>query len=125
MPREHSRGQRVSDLIQRELSLIIQREMRDPRVGMVTVNEVKVSRDLSYAEVYVTFMALELDGGDPTESLEVLNNAGGYLRSQLSNVLNTRTTPKLRFHYDATVISGRKMSNLIDDAIKSDDKERK
>ena len=118
MPKEHSRGQRVSDLIQRELSVIIQKEMRDPRIGMVTVNEVKVSKDLSYAEVYVTFMGT---GDDPVEqSIEVLNSASGYLRSQLSKLLNTRTTPRLRFHFDSTVIGGRKMSNLIDQAMQRD-----
>jgi len=118
MPREHSRGQRISDLIQRELALIIQKEMRDPRVGMVTINEVKVSRDLSYANVYVTFLGPEDDAVE--QSLDVLNHAGGYLRSQLSSVLNTRTTPKLRFFYDETVIGGREISSLIDAAIKKD-----
>ena len=119
MPREHNRGQRISDLIQRELSLIIQKEMRDPRVGMVTINEVKVSRDLSYANIYVTFMGLEDDSVE--QGLDTLNHAGGYLRSQLSAVLNTRTTPKLRFFYDETVVSGREISNLIDQAIKRDE----
>ena len=119
MPREHSRGQRISDLVQRELSLIIQKEMRDPRVGMVTINEVKVSRDLSYANVYVTFMGLEDDA--VVESLDALNHAGGYLRSQLSATLNTRTTPKLRFFYDETVVGGREISNLIDQALKKDE----
>jgi ribosome-binding factor A len=119
MPREHNRGQRISDLVQRELSLIIQKEMRDPRVGMVTINEVKVSRDLSYANVYVTFMGLEDDA--VVESLDALNHAGGYLRSQLSATLNTRTTPKLRFFYDETVVGGREISNLIDQALKKDE----
>lgn len=119
MPREHSRGQRVSDLIQRELSLIIQQELRDPRVGMVTINEVKVSRDLSYANVYVTFMRSNDD--TVTQSLDALNHAGGYLRSQLSAVLTTRITPKLRFFYDETVVGGREISNLIDAAIKNDE----
>lgn len=123
MPREHSRGQRIADLIQRELSIIIQREMRDPRLGMVTVNDVKVSKDLSYADVYVTFMGLGLET-DESASLEVLNSASGYLRTQLSSTLNTRTTPKLRFHYDETVVGGRKMSDLIDNAIKADIKQK-
>jgi ribosome-binding factor A len=119
MPREHNRGQRISDLVQRELSLIIQKEMRDPRVGMVTINDVKVSRDLSYANVYVTFMGLEDDA--VTQGLDTLNHASGYLRSQLSASLNTRTTPKLRFFYDETVVSGREISNLIDQALKKDE----
>jgi ribosome-binding factor A len=123
MPREHSRGQRISDLVQRELSLIVQREMRDPRVGMVTINEVKVSKDLSYANVYVTFMELEKDS--VAQGLDALNHASGYLRSQLSAVLNTRTTPKLRFFYDETVVGGREISDLIEQAIKQDEQANK
>ncbi len=119
MPREYTRGQRVSDLIQRELSLIIQQGLRDPRVGMVTINAVKVSRDLSYADVYVTFMGSA--DGSVTRKLEALDHASGYLRSQLSSAINTRTTPKLRFHYDETVVGGRQMSDLIDAAIRSDE----
>ena len=117
MPREHNRGSRIADLIQRELSVVIQLEMRDPRVGMVTVNDVKVSRDLSYAEVYVTFLGIKTSIED---ALAVLNGATGYLRTQLSSRLETRVTPKLRFHYDETVVGGREMSDLIDAAIDRD-----
>ena len=119
MPREHSRGSRVADLIQRELSVIIQTDMRDPRIGMVTVNEVTVSRDLSYAEVYVTFLGIE---SSVPEALEVLNKASGYLRSQLASRMTTRITPRLRFHYDETVVEGRAMSDLIEATIEKDRK---
>ena len=117
MPREHSRGSRLSDLIQRELSVVIQMEMRDPRVGMVTVNEVKVSRDISFADVYVTFLEISIP---VEEALAVLEKASGYLRTRLSSRLTTRITPKLRFHFDETVTGGRAISDLIDAAIRQD-----
>lgn len=117
MPREFSRGQKVGDLIQRELAILIQREVKDPRIGMVTINEANVSRDLSFADVYFTVLP-----ADDTEGVEeVLNQAGGFLRSQLAKVLNTRTTPKLRFHYDPTIENGARLSKAIDDAVAKDD----
>jgi len=116
MPREFSRGQRIADLIQKELSLIIQRELKDPRIGMLTLNEVKVSRDLSYADVYYTLLA---DKGRE-ETAETLEKASGFLRSCLSKVLDTRSTPRLRFHYDESVENGRKLSSAIDAAIAED-----
>ena len=91
MPREFSRGRKIADLIQRELALLIQREVKDPRIGMVTINEATVSRDLAYSDVYFTVLP-----SDDTEQVEkVLNQASGFLRSQLAKILNTRTTPKL------------------------------
>ncbi len=117
MPKEHSRGQRIGDLIQRELSLVIQKEMRDPRVGMLTINEVKVSRDLAYADVYYTL----LQNDESAAPDEILNNAGGFMRSHLARVLTTRTVPKLRFHYDESVAHGQRLSSLIDKAVAEDE----
>ncbi len=116
MPREFSRGQKVGDLIQRELAGLIQREVKDPRIGMVTINEANVSRDLAFADIYFTVLPAE----DVTSVEEALNQAAGFLRSQLAKVLNTRTTPKLRFHYDATIENGARISRAIDAAIASD-----
>lgn len=116
MPREFSRGQKVGDLIQRELASLIQREVKDPRIGMVTINEANVSRDLAFADIYFTVLPAE----DVTSVEETLNQAAGFLRSQLAKVLNTRTTPKLRFHYDATIDNGARISRAIDAAIASD-----
>lgn len=116
MPREFSRGQKVGDLIQRELASLIQREVKDPRIGMVTINEANVSRDLAFADIYFTVLPAE----DVTSVEEALNQAAGFLRSQLAKVLNTRTTPKLRFHYDATIENGARISRAIDAAIASD-----
>lgn len=107
-------------MIQRELANMIQKELKDPRIGMVTVNEVKVSRDLSYADVYFTMFQSE----DVDHGVEALNRASGFLRSRLSKVLNTRTTPKLRFHYDESIDTGERISRAIDNAI-ADDSKRK
>lgn len=118
MPREFSRGQKVADLIQRELAVLIQREVKDPRIGMVTINEATVSRDLAFSDVYFTVL-----GAEDTEAVEeVLNHASGFLRSQLAKVLNTRTTPRLRFHYDATIETGARISQAIDEAIAEDER---
>ena len=93
--------------------MLIQQEVKDPRLGLVTINEVKVSRDLGFADVYFTSFSSDtfrtndsLDEDAETEErnnispAEVLENAAGFLRSRLAKSLSTRTTPKLRFHYD-------------------------
>jgi ribosome-binding factor A len=116
MPKEFSRGHRIGDLIQRELAVLLQQEIKDPRVGMVTINEVKVSRDLAFADVYFTM----LPEGNSDGGTEVLNNAAGFLRSQLAKVMSTRTTPRLRFHYDESIENGARMSKVINDALKRD-----
>ncbi|MBT4161988.1 MAG: 30S ribosome-binding factor RbfA [Gammaproteobacteria bacterium] len=116
MPREFSRGRKVADLIQRELAIMIQREVKDPRIGMVTINEATVSRDLAYADIY--FTVLPAENTDGVE--EVLNQAGGFLRSQLAKILKTRTTPRLRFHYDSTIETGARLNKAIDDAVAQD-----
>jgi len=116
MPREFSRGRKVGDLIHRELASLIQREVKDPRIGMVTITEANVTRDLAVAEIY--FTVLPADDVKGTE--EALNEAAGFLRSQLASLLNIRTTPKLRFHYDTTIEDGVRISQAIDNAIARD-----
>jgi ribosome-binding factor A len=119
MPKEYSRGQRIADLIQRELSHLIQKEVRDPRIGLVTVNEVKVSRDLAYADVYVTLLDRETAEG-AEEGMAILEGASGFLRTMLARILTTRTTPKLRFHYDESLARGQRLTELINKARKGD-----
>ncbi len=134
MPREFSRGRRVADHIQKELAVLIQQEVKDPRLGLITINEVKVSRDLGFADVYFTsftsntFSAnesigedAETEGQNSISSAEVLENAAGFLRSRLAKSLSTRTTPKLRFHYDHTIEQGAKMTLAIKKAIEGDE----
>lgn len=117
------RLKRMADTVQRELSDLIRMELKDPRLGgLVTISAVKVSPDLGYADVYVTVMGQEL-GDDQTEiahreTLDVLNNAAGFLRQELGRRIKTRITPRLRFHYDKTNAYGNYMFGLIAEAVK-------
>lgn len=120
MPRPSNRKDKITDLLKKELALLIQAEIRDPRVGMVSVTGAKVSRDLAYAEVFVTILG-KTTADDVAESLEALNRAAGYLRSLLAKSANLRSTPKLHFSYDDSLNRGRYLSDLIDAAIASDD----
>lgn len=121
MAREFKRTERVADFLKRELATLIQQELRDPRLGMISVTEAQVSRDLSHAKVYVT--VLGKDSAEQAEpSLAVLNQAAGFLRSQLARMNNARTTPRLRFYYDDSVGRGQALSQLIDQAVSADRK---
>ena len=113
-PQGFNRTDRIADQIQRELSRLLQFEMKDPRVNLATIQDVTVSRDLSYAEVYFTLLGQGEEAG--AEAEEVLTKASGFLRSSLAQGLNTRTTPKLRFHYDMTPERAAHLSQLIDEA---------
>lgn len=129
---EFGRDLRVADFVRDELAQIIQREMRDPRASMVSISDVKVSRDLSYADVY--FSSLSLAANEATETdqhkadkveLErVLNKAAGFLRSQLAKRHKMRTTPMPRFHYDELAERAPRMDALISNALKADDAQR-
>lgn len=120
MAQEYSRTQRVADQIQRELAALIQREVKDPRVGMATVSAVEVSRDLSHAKVFVTVLNGGEDQQEITESVKALNNASGFLRSQLGQRMKLRIVPTLRFHFDDSLSRGNYLSSLIDQARASD-----
>jgi ribosome-binding factor A len=120
MAQEYSRTQRVADQIQRELASLIQREVKDPRVGMATVSAVEVSRDLSHAKVFVTIFNGSEDEQEITESVKALNSASGFLRSQLGQRMKLRIVPTLRFHFDDSLSRGNYLSNLIDQARASD-----
>ncbi|MDC0662462.1 30S ribosome-binding factor RbfA [Marinobacter sp. SS21] len=120
MPREFSRLDRIGDQIQRELAQMIQREIKDPRLGMITVNAVKVSRDLGYADIFVSLLTTEeLTEASPEvkESLAVLNKAAGFLRGQLGRAMKLRVVPQLRFHYDTLLGKSRRMDALINRAV--------
>lgn len=118
-PRGFKRTDRIADQIQRDLAVVLQREIQDPRVGMVTVSGVKVSKDLAFADVYVSFMGADSEA-DCTSSVRVLEHASGYLRSVLARQIDLRTMPRLRFHYDSTLVNGSRISKLIDEAMTSD-----
>lgn len=117
--REFKRTDRVGDQLQKELAVLIQREVKDPRLGMVTVSGVTVSRDLGYADVYVTLLG-EDSHERVKENLKVLRQAGGFLRSQIARRIKLRHVPELRFHYDESVVRGHRLSSLIEQAVSSD-----
>jgi ribosome-binding factor A len=108
------RGLRVADQIQRDLSEIIAFELKDPRVGMVTLTEVQVTPDYAHAKVYFTLLK---DSAEAVrETTEGLSKAAGYLRNQLGKRLHIHTLPTLHFIHDTSTARGMHMSALIDQA---------
>tara|TARA_B100000768_G_scaffold38981_1_gene37854 strand:+ start:11088 stop:11492 length:405 start_codon:yes stop_codon:yes gene_type:complete len=116
MPREFTRAERVSDAVQQELAVLIREGVRDPRVGMVSVTDVDVSRDLAYAKVHVTFLG-ERTQEQIDEAMSALNGASGYLRKLLASSIKLRITPKLTFLFDESGRRGQHLSALIDYAM--------
>jgi ribosome-binding factor A len=108
------RPQKLGDLIQRELSELLQRELRDPRVGMITITGVDVSPDFSHAKVFFTV----LEKQRLEDAREGLRHAAGFLRSQLARRIKLYTTPELRFEYDESVERGDRLSRLINGVTK-------
>lgn len=121
--KDYGRDLRVADFIRDELAEIIRKDMRDPRIGMVSVNEVTVSKDLSYADVYVSSWQTR-EAAEREVFVSVLNKAAGFFRSALAGRHRMRTTPKLRFHYDEVVEKGPQLEALIDSAIQADAKQQ-
>jgi ribosome-binding factor A len=97
------------------LSELIRRELRDPRLGMVTLTDVRMSNDLSYAKVYYSVL-----GADPHLAGEILTQAADMLRGPLGRALGIRHSPELRFVKDELIENGARLSTLINQAVKSD-----
>lgn len=112
MVQEFSRTQRVGGQIQRELAQIIQLELRDPRLGMVTISAVEVSKDMTHAKVFITLMNPDQD---VEATLKVLKKASGFLRRALGKRILLRVLPELHFVYDSSVDEGRRISALLDE----------
>ncbi len=110
MVRQSGRTHKVADQIQREISEILLRDLRDPRVGMITLTGVEVSPDFAHATVY--FTCLEADHA--SEASEGLGRAAGFIRAQLAKRIRMYTVPELRFLYDESVERGAHLSRLID-----------
>jgi len=113
-----NRGLRVADQIQRDLAELIARELKDPRVGMITLNAVEVTPDYAHAKVFFSQLT-----GDPEQSLLGLNAAAGYLRNGLFKRLHIHTVPTLHFVYDRTSERAADMNALIAKAVSSRAKE--
>ncbi len=118
MAKEFSRTSRVAQQVQKELARILQQEVKDPRIGMVTISGVEITRDLAYAKVFVTFLTI----GEQTneESLKGLNAASGYIRRLLGKAMQLRIVPEVRFCFDETLTEGLRISELVSGAVKKD-----
>jgi ribosome-binding factor A len=112
------RGFRVADQIQRDLSELIARELKDPRVGMVTLNAVEVTPDYAHAKVFFSLIT-----GKPEEATEGLNAAAGFLRNGLFKRLQIHTVPTLHFIFDRTTERASDMNALISKAVASRSKD--
>ena len=113
-----NRAFKVADQIQRDLTELIARELKDPRVGMVTIQAVEVTPDYAHAKVYFSLLV-----GDPAETTEALNQAAGFLRNGLFKRLHIHTVPTLHFHFDRTTERAADMNALIAQAVASRSKE--
>ena len=117
MPREYPRARRIEEQLKRLLADLVRREVKDPRVGLITITSVEVSKDLSHANVYFTPFA---GTGDAAAALEALQHAAGFLRHQVRNQMRLRVAPELVFRIDDSVERGARLTALIHDAVEGD-----
>lgn len=122
MAKEFSRSQRVAEQIRRELAELIRLEVKDPRVGFITLTDVEITPDYAHAKVFFTSMRGE-EGLD--EILVGLRRASGFLRRELGKRVRIHTLPELHFQYDSSVERGSRMSQLIDEVVREDDARHK
>lgn len=118
--RGFDRTRRVADVIQKELATMLLRDMADDRFNLVTITDVSVSRDLSYAKVYVSVL---LDDEEKIkETVKALNKAARPIRYQLARAVDLRIVPELKFIYDASTAQGFHIDTLINEALKKEKK---
>ena len=114
MSGEIDRRRRIAELMRRDLAVLIDTEMDDPRLGLVTITAVNMSRDLKFATVYFTLMD---DDADRQVAETILHRASAWLRKQLCTRMDLRVTPRLKFKFDGSVERGNRLSHLIDEAV--------
>jgi ribosome-binding factor A len=114
VPKDYPRSRRIAEQIQRELSEIIRLELKDPRVGMITLTDVEVTPDYEHAKVFFTRLG---DAAENKNVVRALQHAGGFLRTELAHRMRLRIVPQLSFEYDESVERGVRLSNLIDEAV--------
>jgi len=117
MAREFSRTERVGSQMQRELSVLVRDDLKDPRLGMVTIQEVRVVRDFSHAKVFFTTMGSESEHAAITK---IMNNSAPFLRHELGHRMKLRTIPQLKFIYDDSIEHGAHLSAMIEEAVETD-----
>ena len=114
MAKEFSRSHRVAEQMRRELADLLQFEVKDPRIVMVTITEVEVTGDMAHAKIFYS----AAKASDAVQ--KGLEKSSGFLRTQLAKRMLLRTVPQLHFVYDASIDNGMKMAQLINEAIASD-----
>ena len=124
MSREFKRSDRVAQELKKEVAVILQREVKDPRIGMVTVSDVEVSRDLAYAKIFVTFL-FDNDQEAINQGMKGLEKASPYIRSLVGKAMRLRIVPELLFIYDESLVEGMRMSNLVSNVIREDEAKHK
>ncbi len=117
MPRDFSRTLRVAEQIQRDLADLLRLEVKDPRIGMVTLTDVEVTSDYAHAKVFFTTLG---DADQIAAATEGLNRAAGFLRHELGHRIKLRSIPQLHFIHDESVERGVRLSQLIDAAVSGD-----
>ena len=122
MPKDFPRSRRIAEQVQRELSDIIRLELKDPRVGMITLTDVEMAPDNAHARVYFTLLG---DASRIEEAQTGLQHAAGYLRTELAHRLKIRVVPQLHFEYDASVERGVRLYKLIETAVAEDARRRR
>lgn len=123
MAKDFSRSDRVAEQIRRELADLLQFEVKDPRVGMVTITEVEVSGDMAHAKIFYSAPVQDKPSAQ-AELQKGLEKSAGFLRSQLGKRMMLRTVPQLHFIYDISIDQGMKISRLIDEALGPDHKSK-
>lgn len=120
MAREFSRTDRVAQQVHKEVASILQQEIKHrlPDLGMVTVSDVEVSRDLAHAKVFVTFY--NLDDGQIKEKMQHLADCAGFVRSLLARRIRMRAVPAIRFFNDSSLTEGMRISNLVSETLDQD-----
>ena len=119
MKRHSQRAARVADQLQRELATLLRDQVKDPRVGRITITAVEVSADLSHAKIFFTHLA---GREHADEAVHALQHTAGFLRTELSHRLQLYSVPQLHFAYDDSIETGLRLSQLIDDAVAADRK---
>lgn len=116
---DFKRTDRVAETMQRQLALLIQQEIKDPRLpGLITISAVRVTRDLGHAKIYFTVF-----NGEPAETETILNSASSFLRGALAKVMKLRMVPQLHFVYDQSIEYGSRLSRLIDEVNPPDEED--
>ncbi|MDO9213591.1 MAG: 30S ribosome-binding factor RbfA [Methylococcales bacterium] len=118
MAKEFGRNARVSSQMQKELSLVLQRDVKDVRLGFVTINEVVVSKDLAVAKIYVT--VLNADEQAKKDNVKLLNELAPMIRHELAKRMRLRHISTLRFHYDTSFDTGMRVAELLSDVVVHD-----